>query len=329
MSVFELNKIISSMLDMDVERVDTTVVKSTYDGTYYLEQTSDFGDVLCSALCFGLLDVDGSNVSVTSIGTEFAEMISVRDGNKILNGTDEQKKLLLKCLNGVRIHEMCSDMFKKFYVNYSVDPPVWHSNVNIFSQFELCMLGIFEEIGIVERDRNIVMVGIDSVEIFSAVKNGLPDGVGDLANRKKDVGDAGEIMVMDYEMNRLKDIKRNDLSDMIKQVSLVDPYVGYDIESFDGHDSDGSLHSRFIEVKSTIHATPRFYWSRNEVNVARKHGNRYWIYLWTDVEGSAVLHMIQNPYTELFKTGEPKPDPYNYVVGKGVLKHANVVEWRK
>ena len=39
--------------------------------------------------------------------------------------------------------------------------------------------------------------------------------------------------------------------------------------------------------------------------------------------------MIRNPYIELFETGEPKPDPYEYVVGKSVLEHANVIEGRK
>ena len=44
------------------------------------------------------------------------------------------------------------------------------------------------------------------------------------------------------------------------------------------------------------------------------------------MEDSAVLRMIQNPYTELFETGEPQPEPNGYVVDKSVLSHANVVE---
>ena len=329
MSVFELNKIISSMSGMNNGKVGTTVIESVYNGIHYSEQISDFGDVLNSALCFGLLDMDGSNVSATDIGTTFAEMMRIRDGSRVLDGTDEQRKFLVGCLDGARIHEMCGDMLKKFHVNYSIDPPRWNSNANMFDRFELCMLGIFEEIGIVERDRNIVIVGIDNMGIFSVIKNGLPDGIDDLSRRRKDVGDAGETMAIDYEIKRLKDIKRDDLSDMVKQVSLVDPSVGYDITSFDGHGSDGSLHDRFIEVKSTTGTTPKFFWSRNEIKVARKRGDRYWIYLWTGVEGSAVLRMIQNPYRELFETGEPKPDPYEYIVGKSVLEHANVVGGHK
>ena len=61
---------------------------------------------------------------------------------------------------------------KKFRVNYWVEPPVWNSNANVFDRFESCMLGIFEDLGIVERDRNIVIVGIDNVGIFSVIKTG-------------------------------------------------------------------------------------------------------------------------------------------------------------
>ena len=203
-----------------------TVIESAYDGTHYSEQFSSFDDVLRSAFCFGLLDMDGSNVSVTDIGFTFAEMMPIRDGSRILNGTDEQREFLLKRLGGARMHEVCGDMLKKFRVNYSVDPPVWNSGVNVFDRFEVCILGIFGEIGIAERDRNIVIVRIDNVGILSAIKNGLPNSIDDLPDRRKEVGAAGETMTMECEMERLKEIKRDDLSDMVKQVSLVDPYIG-------------------------------------------------------------------------------------------------------
>ena len=327
MSIFELNKIMSSMLGM--KRIGTAVVESTYNGTYYSEQAFSFGDVLHSALCFGLLDVDGSNISVTDVGAAFADMMHTQNGNLVLNHTAEQRKFLVKCLDSVRIHDMCASVFKKFRVNYSIDPPVWNSNVSALDRFESCLFGILEEIEIIKRDRNIVMIGMENARILSAIKNGLPINEDYMSDRMKDIGNAGENMAICHEMERLSGIKRDDLSEMVEQVSLVDPYVGYDIASFDGYSSDESLHDRFIEVKSTTGTTPKFFWSRNEVNVAQKYGDRYWIYLWTDVEGSAALHMIQNPYTELFETGELKPEPYAYVIDKHVLRHANIVKWNR
>ena len=57
--------------------------------------------------------MDGSNVSVTDIGTTFAGMMSIQKGIRMLDGTDEQRKFLVECLDGARMHEMCGDMLKK------------------------------------------------------------------------------------------------------------------------------------------------------------------------------------------------------------------------
>ena len=322
MSIFELNKIMGSMTGTGKAR--RAVAEALYNSTHYSEQMSDFGDVLESARCFGLLDMDGDNMSITGRGAAFVGMARVLDGKKMLNGTEGQREFLRRCLDGSLMRKKCGSTFKKFHVNYSADPPVWNSDARKFDQFELCLLTTFREIGIISRDRNILTVGTGSTRMFSSLRNGLPAYADGLSERQQEVGNAGEILAMDHEMKRLAGMGRDDLSDMVKQVSLVDPYVGYDIASFDGDGSKGSHHDRLIEVKSTTGTRPRFFWSRNEVRVAKKHGDAYWIYLWTDVEGSATLHMIQNPYAELFNTGDPKPEPSAYVVDKGVLDHSRM-----
>ena len=322
MSIFELNKIMVSMTGTGKTR--RTVAEALYNSTHYSEQMSDFGDVLESAKCFGLLDMDDDNLSMTNRGLEFAGMTRVLDGKKMLNGTKEQREFLQRCLDGPLMRKKCSSTFKKFHVNYSADPPIWNSDARKFDHFELCLLTTFGEIGIISRDRNIMEVGTESVRMFSSLRNDLQVYADDLSERQQEVGDAGEIHAMDHEMKRLAGMGRDDLSYMVKQVSVIDPYAGYDIASFDGDGSEESRYDRLIEVKSTTGTSPRFFWSRNEIRVAKKHGDAYWIYLWTDVEGSATLHTIQNPYTELFNTGNPKPEPSTYVVDKGVLDHARV-----
>ena len=259
MSIFELNKIISSMSGMNTNGVRGSVIESVYNSKHYSEQISSFDDVLYSAVCLGLLDMDESSVSITDTGAMFAEMMLVRNRSRMLNGTDEQRKFLVECLDNDRMHNIGKEILKKFHVNYSVDPPVWNSSAGVFDRFELCILGILEEIGIIGRDRNIVTVETEKIGIVSAMKNGFPVSVSYLSGRRKEIGNAGETKTLDYEMKRLKDIKRDDLSEMVKQTSLVDPYAGYDIASFDGHDSDDSFHDRLIEVKSTTGVAPRFF----------------------------------------------------------------------
>lgn len=325
MSIFELNKIMISVSKMYAGRIRMTVIEDVYNSIYYSEQTSKFIDVLDSALCFGLLNIDNNNLLITDVGRTFVNMMPMQDGIKMLDGTNKQKRFLLKCINTDRMHKMCGNIFKKFRLNYYDEPPTWNLNARAFNRFESCMFRIFEEIGIVGRDRNVITVRGENVRVFSALKNGSQIRISDLLDRRQEIGDMGESMTVKYEMKRLANIGRGDLSDMVKQVSMIDPYAGYDIASFDGRGSDELHHDRLIEVKSTTSTTPKFFWSHNEVVTGRMHGKKYWIYLWTDVEGSAILHKIKNPYVELFETGEPKPKPSEYVVNKSVLKHAHII----
>lgn len=58
----------------------------------------------------------------------------------------------------------------------------------------------------------------------------------------------------------------------IKRISDFDVSAGYDIVSFS--DSNSTVYDRFIEVKCYL-GFPHFYWSENEVDVAKRKGDRY------------------------------------------------------
>lgn len=65
-----------------------------------------------------------------------------------------------------------------------------------------------------------------------------------------------------------------------KHIDWVAQYIvneGYDIASY--NKIDDLEYNRFIEVKSYEGKTPYFYWSRNEVDVAKRKSQKYWIYL--------------------------------------------------
>ncbi len=55
----------------------------------------------------------------------------------------------------------------------------------------------------------------------------------------------------------------------MRRISTLDAGAGFDIESFDGTSDDVSP-NRFIEVKATTGDEIRFYWSSNEMNVAKR-----------------------------------------------------------
>lgn len=92
--------------------------------------------------------------------------------------------------------------------------------------------------------------------------------------RNRDLGLAGELLVMAHEQKRLRDAGRNDLAARVEHVALSDSAAGYDILSFE---LDGS--EKFIEVKTTTGlASTSFYISENEVSVSRELQERFWLY---------------------------------------------------
>lgn len=90
--------------------------------------------------------------------------------------------------------------------------------------------------------------------------------------RNREIGEAGEHLVFEYEKRFLKLIDRADLAENVRWVSKDDgDGAGYDILSFDDRGD-----SKFIEVKTTTggNKTP-FFISRNEHAFSKRESERY------------------------------------------------------
>lgn len=93
--------------------------------------------------------------------------------------------------------------------------------------------------------------------------------------RQKQIGDLGEKLVMDYEINLLKSLGRQDLAEAIEHSSQsIGDGLGYDIKSFN---LDGT--PKYIEVKATTQsANADFYISARELAAAKRYKDNYVIY---------------------------------------------------
>lgn len=106
-------------------------------------------------------------------------------------------------------------------------------------------------------------------------------------------GEEAEKFVLEYEINRLNGEKE---VDWVAEYSTSD---GYDIASFETVESEE--HDRFIEVKSHM-GEPYFFWSRNEMDIARIKKTSYYLYL---VDRSSmklpdyIPLIIQDPYNNI------------------------------
>ncbi|RZH99646.1 DUF3883 domain-containing protein, partial [Staphylococcus condimenti] len=122
-------------------------------------------------------------------------------------------------------------------------------------------------------------------------------------NEKRSVnGSKGENIVMQYEIDRLKESK---YLNEIEQVSIYDDSKGYDIKSYE---ENGEV--RYIEVKTTSSANRAdIFISRNEVEFGKKHSN-YWIYIVTDINNEQpTIYPFENP---LIKDNNIRFQPISY-----------------
>ena len=122
------------------------------------------------------------------------------------------------------------------------------------------------------------------------------DQLESLLERKQIYGEEAEAFVLEHEKKRLS--SHANLG-RVEIISGYDVAAGYDIVSYE--DLSSTEIDRFIEVKSFA-GTPSFHWSRNEMDVAKIKGDRYFLYL---VDRSQMRNpnytpmIIQNPYLEI------------------------------
>lgn len=156
--------------------------------------------------------------------------------------------------------------------------------------------------GVLEKEINGEIGVVESYENdFSSIlrKRKEKFTLEQLLQKQKEQSQRGleaEEFIVEYERNRIPGKAYK-----IKRISDFDVSAGYDIVSFDSNDS--IAHDRFVEVKSYI-GNPRFYWSENEVDVARRKGEKYILCLvdYTRLkEPGYEPEFISNPYEKIFE----------------------------
>jgi hypothetical protein len=127
------------------------------------------------------------------------------------------------------------------------------------------------------------------------------------AHKYKLLGDRGESIVVQAETKRIKEelsISIKDAKRKIKWVSRESDAYGYDILSVN---KDGT--PRYIEVKATSRkcGDMDFYYTANELEMAKKYGKDYYLYVVYEIMTEyPKIWIIQNPFIEKEKL-ELKP----------------------
>ena len=120
------------------------------------------------------------------------------------------------------------------------------------------------------------------------------------------VPNAAELEVLDYEKVRLS--TRPDLVEKLFHVSLENTRAGYDIESYEISSTEADPKLRLIEVKAVPIPKYRFFWSRNEIDEAKKLKEQYYLYLLPHIGNKVFdtdnLDIIPNAYSNVFDMRE-------------------------
>lgn len=104
-------------------------------------------------------------------------------------------------------------------------------------------------------------------------------------HEKMEQGRAAEILSLEHERKRLKDIGINREPEW---PGFDDNFAGYDVLSYDN--SKGGIANRLIEVKSTTISPMRFIVTRNEWNKAVQAADAYIFHIWDMNHAPPVLH---------------------------------------
>jgi len=117
------------------------------------------------------------------------------------------------------------------------------------------------------------------------------------------IGLAAEKAVIEFEIKRLTNIslQRNE----IEHTSQANVLAGYDIKSFeDNLDSNSKRIYRYIEVKAVSIEDYKYYWSINEIKIAKVLAEEYYLYLLPVVSNDTFdfekMMIVNNPYKNVY-----------------------------
>ena len=324
----EINEITSVVISLTHNASETEInyIESQWTKKHkqYLRKLLNFAEKL------NILKINGTKMSVTKIGMLLFEQCTIKDQKRFLDANLEQRNFLTETFwNTSQILNDFKEMLNQFSeYNSKGDLKCVLTNDH---NFDILLIVYLQEIDIFEKklelnqgtgENEIILYCKNSTDEISKLRNNVTELSEEELDRKlaenKEIGKNGEKAVLEEEKNRFRNDGRIDLAMSIKQVSVTNAYAGYDIKSYKDKNSKLNEYDKFIEVKTTRSSSPRFFWSSNEVKVAEREREKYWIYLWTnwEREASRKLEKIPNPYKQLFVDNVEEPKCTGYFFDK-------------
>jgi hypothetical protein len=316
----ELNRVLLAVRDLvDPEGfADVKIVIEHCKSPVIEARMPDHEISVSFAVTVGLLTHRDTSVGLTENGLSFVDLNPGGDYDL----SEGQKKLLLRiCYLHGPLREHSRNILREFSQTLGGDALRWSSYDSSPLPVEWAAEHL-NQLGLLQRRDDGWEV---RAEYSSTVAVFLEEGAGwseeefrEYLKEKEEVGRLGENLVKAFETHRLTKMGHEVEARCVRRISNVRVNAGYDIESFDGP-SPAVNYDRFIEVKGAKGPHMHFFWSQNEIQVATRLGERYWIYFQgsIDVKKGIARHkpiMLQDPVKSVLKDGKVKITPQGLIV---------------
>ncbi|MGI6588950.1 MAG: DUF3883 domain-containing protein [Peptococcia bacterium] len=146
---------------------------------------------------------------------------------------------------------------------------------------------------------------VEKCVCISVEKTMSPDELEKILKRQKEVGYIAEMLVIEYETEKLRKCGKGYLVNSIDWVSQRDCTAGYDIRSFN---ENGDV--IYIEVKGTSGDCNQFEITKNELEKAKQLKETYFIYrvMYVDSQKKPEIVKLCDPFN-MIEQGEVKITP--------------------
>ncbi len=325
------NKVLISLSELtpDGDSCPTDSLINQCKSVVFGGERGEYDSVLNYCKYAGLVQIKGKNVTISTLGQKFLNA----NKERYFEINEAQKQLVTERIiflgpwsNHAR------ELFNSFSLNQLTEAYELSMGDSSLSKNQSASIHFFKHLGILQEGKFVIQVEKKYSElVYQLTADGKVMSEQQLEkilmeNRK--LGARAENVVVEFEKKRLRKLGKPMQAELVKRISTINVAAGYDIESFDGT-TDDIFPNRFIEVKATTGDLLHFYWSINEMNVAKKKKNRYWIYMMTNFKEDnpydTVPILIQNPEYSIPKRSYLTMEAHKFLVKEisevGLSKH--------
>jgi len=220
------------------------------------------------------------------------------------------EEIVEKCLTNNYFSNILIPILAKFHNNKQNE--LWYEQKEVFDLFKTTkILPILYDVEFLLPPK-LEKIFVNPIYaknyiIEQSINNKRPQSQSDIDDsllKQKKIGQIAEKFVLEYERERLTKLGCPDKAKKVEQISEDWANKGYDIESFNGKESDDILPDRFIEVKGTAGRKFSIFWSENEIETAKELRGEYWIYFVSEINTETEKppnepERIQNPFEKI------------------------------